>query len=110
VRQPLARTCSFLRLLANDAAEEFPGHEIEDHAHELFVVALFGGLKGGLEGLFSEEDGGGGGGGGGEEVVGGLDLAVGVTEAEVFEEGKEGGDLVVLGVGWGTDYEKDVER
>lgn len=61
-----------------------------------------------MEGLFCEEDGGGGG-GGGEEVVGGLDLAVGVAEAEVFEEGEEGRDLVVLGVGRGTDYEKDVE-
>jgi len=31
-------------------------------------------------------------------VVGGLDLAVGVAEAEVFDPGEDGGDGVVKGV------------
>lgn len=42
-------------------------------------------------------------------MIGRLDLAVGVAEAEVFEEGKEGGELVMLGVCWGAYNEKCVE-
>ena len=57
----------------------------------MFVFCLFCELEGGLEGLFCEEDGGGGGDGGGDEVEGCLDLAVGVAEAEVFDEGEERG-------------------
>lgn len=42
-------------------------------------------------------------------MVGGLNLSVGIAEAEVFEKGKERGDLVALGVCWGADHEKGVE-
>lgn len=105
----LTRFSALLRLLADDAAEEFPGHESQDHADEVFVFGLFGELEGGLEGLFCEEDGGGGGDGGGDEVEGCLDLAVGVAEGKVFDEGEEGGEGVVEGVGGGADYEEGVE-
>ena len=75
----------------------------------MFIFSLFSELEGRLEGLFCEEDGGGGGDGGGDEVEGCLDLAVGVAEAEVFDEGEESGKGVVEGVGGGADDEEGVE-
>lgn len=102
---------ALLRLIANDAAEEFPRHEVQGHAHELVIGGLLGGLEGGLEVLFGADDGGALGGGGEEELDGCQEgfIGRGAGESERVEGGEEGGDLVMRGVCGGSDDEEGVQ-